>query len=209
MSELNQPTSGGAVETSGSTQGNQESNVTSGTKDSNLEKVLKEKKNAMLALQQLKEENEALKVFKAEKEEQALLAQKQHEQVIESLKKKVSELEMTAKQKEEVIKRSKINSALMKELKRLGFDDSEANREAALKLVDVKPVMIDPSTDLVLGADDVAKDFHAKYASLGFFGKQTVGVNQNAAQIKTNVGYDLTKMSKEEKLKLIASLTQK
>jgi hypothetical protein len=181
MSESNQePTSGGNASTSGDAE-NQNQGSTSGDSGSNnnaYSKLLREKKNYET---QYKE----LKAWKDEYEEKKLLDEKQYGTVIENLKGEVSRLKDEKKVLSEKIMGGRVNTAILSEAKKLGFNDNEENRKAFLKLIDKGKVAIDPTTDVVIGADEAAKSFYSDYSKLGFFGNKNMGTNQNAPAINT------------------------
>jgi len=97
-----------------------------------------------------------------------------------------------------------LNTQIRNELVKRGLD--EAHVETALKLVDRSAVAIDPATQSVVGADEVAKKFHEAHAGLGFFKKSSAGTNQSATLNITSGAPDYSKLSQEQKLKLLSTM---
>jgi hypothetical protein len=212
MYNENQATSGANTEISDSVADKQESVSTSGenTQKTAYDKLLREKKNASLALQDAKAKLAEYDAFKAQVEEEKLLKEKQYETLLDNYKKKLGETESKLTGLEKTIENSKKNTAILNELKKLGFVDSESNRKAVSRLVDTSMASIDPQTNVVIGADEAAKAFYQEFNSLGFFGKQTSGANHNAPKINLNSGnVDLSSMSKDEKVALLKSIARK
>jgi hypothetical protein len=216
MSQSNQVTSG--TETSsgaGVVSGDKDQTATSGAAQSfdqkHYDKLLKEKKNAMLALEEKEQKLQELTKFKQDAEEAELLKQKQFETVINNLKAEKTKLDSELKAERETTTRARMNTALLSELKKLGFDDNDSNKEAALKLASFKNVTIDPTINAVVGAEDAAKEFYDKFNSLGFFAKKQGGTSNNAPKFNLNIGGvpDISKLTKQEKLDYVAALAKK
>lgn len=198
MSELNQATSGAAASTSGDVNVGGTSNSTSGEAENpkHNEKLLKEKRNAMLALE---EANKKIAAY----EEAEMLKNKQTDQLLASYKEKLAKVETDLKQEREVIKKARINTAFLSELKKFGFVDNDANKEAAIKLASFKNVDVEPTSNTVIGVDEEAKTFYEKFSSLGLFEKRSSTTSNAAPNFTTNNGpVDLSKLSKAERLKL-------
>jgi len=199
MSELNKETSGSDPVTSGAGNVVKDSiNSTSGESNANYEKLLREKKNTSSALQGAKEELESLKRWKADLEEADMLKGKEYEKVIENYKLKLGDSEKKNLELSETIQGSKKNSALLTELKKLGFVDNDKNRQAALKLINRSAMTVDPTTNTILGADDAAKGFLGDYGELGFFGKTTTGTNHDAPSMNINMPKDIGSLTRAE-----------
>ena len=184
MPELNQDTSGSTPATSGAGESTS-STATSGVGDESTkqyEKLLKEKQNYAKSTAELKAELEEFRNKEKQREEAELIKTQQHEKVIELRNKELEETknELLNYRKRESEGRKSI--AVLSELKKLGFVDTESNKEIVMKLLDKKDVEIDPTTNTVLGADLSAKVFFEKYNNLGLFGKTVPGVNQNSPQ---------------------------
>lgn len=167
-----------------------------------VEKLRKEKENLSKAVSSMQEQLTALQKEKQSKEETDLQSQNKFKELYEAHKVKSEGLEKELNSVKETIVEGKKNSALRTELVKLGLD--EANLEAAFKLLDKKHVQFDPNTGTVLGADEAAKSFHQAYSSLGFFKKQTPGVNNTASTGHPGKS-DISKLSMDEKLKLLAT----
>lgn len=212
MSELLKATSGANSSTSGDEIVGEVSKSTSGdsktSNDKQIEKILKEKRNAMAALEQKEKELEELKKFKADMEEAELLKTKQYETLLNNHKEKLAKVEADLKAEREVSTKAKLNTAVLTELKKLGFVDNEANKEAALKLMSFKNVAVDPALNAVVGAEDAAKDFMEKFSQLGFFDKKTGSTQGAAPQYNFKQGQmpDLSKMSKQDKLDMLSKM---
>ena len=198
MSELNQATSGANSSTSGDVNVGEVSNATSGAQENskNNEKLLKEKRNAMMALE---EANKKIAAF----EESEMIKNKQTDQLLASYRDKLTKAETDLKQERETIKKARINTAFLGELKKFGFVDSEANKEAAIKLASFKNVDVEPASNTVIGVDEEAKGFYEKFSGLGLFEKRSSTTSNAAPSYTTNNGpVDLSKLSKAERLKL-------
>lgn len=217
MEKLEKATGGAALSTSGDNElGGDSNNATSGAQlksaeQKQYEKLLKEKKNAMLALEEKENQLNELIKYKQEKEEAELLKTKQYETLISTYKDKLSKAEIDLKAEKELNSRSRINSAFLSELKKLGFVENESNKEAALKLASFKSVVVDPTINSVVGAEEEAKEFLEKFSHLGFFEKKTGGISNTAPKYNLNLGDkpDITKMNKKEKMEYLASLSKR
>lgn len=177
-------------------------------KDAAYEKLLREKKNYASNNAELKAELDSLREWKREVEEKDLIRKQEYEKLVELVKKENSELKNQLKDKETLITGAKVQSAILGELKKLGFVDNESNRELMSKAINCKVATIDPTTGVVVGAEDAAKEFYTKYNSLGFFSQKKAGVNQSAPTINVNDKPDINSMSREEKFKLLANLSK-
>jgi dsDNA-specific endonuclease/ATPase MutS2 len=191
----NSETSGSEAQSSGqeSTGGDQSSKTA-------YDKLLREKKNASLALQETREKLKELESFKQDMEEKELLKQKQYETVISNLKNELKTVTTELGTTKRTVEAAKMATSVMNELKKLGFVDNEANKQAAMKLVNHKSMAIDPQTGTVVGAEDSAKEFYKQYSSLGFFQSSRAMANHDASRIDINSlsRGDLNKMSKKE-----------
>lgn len=191
MSELVQATSGATL-TSSAVSEPKESPAASGADDSStkhIDKLLKEKQNYAKGLNDVKQKYEQLLSEKQQREEQELLNTRQHEKVIELQRSEITELKGTVGSFEKRETEGRKNIAILGELKRLGFVENEVNKDLAMRLFDKGDVEIDPTANIVMGADLAAKTFYDKYHHLGLFGQKTVGVNQDATR---GVGQPLT-----------------
>jgi hypothetical protein len=176
MSELNQEASGSNVTSSAVTESNEldTSSAVDDSKTKHIDKLLKEKQNAMKGLNHVKSENDILKEKLKEYEEKELLSTQQHEKFIELQKTEISELKSKLDNYQTRELEGKKSLAILGELKKLGFVENDSNKEIAMKLLDRTNVEIDPNSNVVLGADMAAKLFYDKYNSLGIFGKASV-----------------------------------
>ncbi len=206
MDNNKQVTSGTNTEVSDSVAQNEYSTSGETTQKTAYEKLLREKKNASLALQQARDKLTEYEAFKAQVEEEKMLKEKQYEQLLENYKKKLQDTEGELGNMKKTIESAKKNTAILNELKKLGFVDNDSNREVALKLVNSSVATLDPQTNVVLGADEAAKEFYQKFNSLGLFGKSTSGVNHQAPKLNLNSNNDLNSMSREEKINLLRTI---
>lgn len=212
MDNLNKVSSGTDTETSGSQYDSDSIEGSTGGEfkktayDKHLDKILKEKKNATMALHEAKSKLSEFENRELKLEEEKLLKEKQFETVIENYKKKLTDMESELKNTKTTIQNAKINSAIMTELKKLGFADNETNREIAGKLINRDSVIIDHTTNAVLGADDVAKGFYQKYSNLGLFGSKVFGVNHHAPANNSMETGDFKNMKKDELVSFIKGL---
>jgi len=214
MSELLKATSGANTSTSGEVNVGESQTSTSGdakTYDPKfVEKILKEKKNMALTVAEMQAQLESFQRKEAELEESKLIQTKQHEVVISNLKAEREKLANELKNERETVKRARINTAYISELKKLGFIDSESNREAAIKLADLKGIDIDPTTNTVVGVEDGVKSFYEKFGTLGLFEKKSSTTSNAAPGYNKQIGTpDVHSMSKQEKLQMIANLAAK
>jgi hypothetical protein len=192
----------------GSTSGEPNKKVTSTSGDETypkefVEKLKKEKENLSKTLSGLQEQLTALQKEKQTKEETDLQSQNKFKELYEAQKAKSESIEKELLSTKETIIEGKKNTALRAELVKLGLD--EVHLEPAFKLLDKKNVQFDPNTGVVIGADDAAKTFHQAYSSLGFFKKQATGANHTAS-VGQPGKTDISKMSIDDKLKLLATL---
>ena len=153
----------------------------------------------MKGLGDAKAEAEQLKEKLKEYQEKDLLATQQHEKFIELQKTEISELKGKLGNYETREVEGKKGLSIMGELKKLGFVDNDSNREIAMKLFDKSNVEIDPTSNVVLGADLAAKVFYDKFHSLGLFGKSQLGTNQTAVNLTNQQQTkSISNMSKDE-----------
>lgn len=202
MSELKKE-SGGSEPISSAVGESNESTTSSAVSDSatkHIDKLLKEKQNAMKGLGEVKVENEQLKETIKGYQEKDLLETQQHEKIIDLQKQEITGLkgELGNYQTRECEGRKGL--AIMSELKKLGFVDNDSNRDIAMKLFNKDNVEIDPTSNVVLGADMAAKAFYDKYHTLGLFGKKQPGTNQQAVDLtNTTSGKSISDMDNKEK----------
>ena len=192
MSDLEKATSGADVEASGSTVTNKTSgnDATSGAEDhvpyGTYKKAVTESRNRatenLTLKQQYEEMAEKVKVY----EEEKMVKNQEFEKFIGLLKEENAKLKGEIKQRDEKIEGGAKNGAVLQELKKLGFDDTEANRSLVLKTLDFSGVIPDPATGVIVGADQAAKAYYDSFNHLGLFKKASPGVNQNAPNIKTD-----------------------
>lgn len=194
MSDVN-ATSGATTTASGVVDGQVEPKTdpvgTSGsTGNVQLEKVLKEKRNAMQKIADLEAKLQA-------SEEAKLTEQEQFRTLAEQRLKRVEELEAKIATTDKVMEKAKKVAAVKKHLSVMGLK-SEHEDLALNKLLDVEDLMLDPDTGTVLGAEEKAKTFRQTYAGLGIFGKQGPGVENNAPSLNVNSTKSAREMSRDE-----------
>lgn len=196
-------TSGDNTGTSGSVNpGNKD---TSGSKTypaDFVEKLKGEKENLVKSVSELRGELESLKANQQTREQQELEQKQEYKRLYEAEKQRLEGLMKEHTGLKDQINQAKLNSSIRSELVKLGLD--EAHLEAALRLVDRKLVNIDPGTQVVVGADEAAKQFHAQYSTLGFFKKATATANHAAPKSVSPGGSDFSKLSQEEKIRQLA-----
>lgn len=205
MSE-NTSSSGDNAAASGAADGNDSatSGADKGYPKDFVEKLKKEKENHAKAAHALKAELEALKVAQQDREKQELEQKQEFKKLYEAEKLKAESVSKELSSMQERIKQATINTQIRNELVKRGLD--EVHVETALKLVDRSAVAVDPATNVVVGADEVAKKFHEAHATLGFFKKGGAGVNNSATQ-NINPGQpDYSKMTQEQKIKLLSTM---
>ena len=215
MSELEKPaTSGAAPSTSGDGVGATDPKSTSGDSKSYnadfVEKLKKEKHNTASALKEALDKIKEYEDKDSQDAEKKLLEEKQFKTVIDTYKRENDDLKSKIKVKDELETRAKKNSAIMKELVKIGFSETETNKGAAVRLFDLTGVEVDPTTNVVVGAEDAAKRFHEKFATLGFFTKKPAPANHEAPKVNLSQGQvDISNMKKEDKYNLLAELANK
>lgn len=138
-------------------------------KDTFVQKLLNEKKNAMEAKRIVEEENKKLKEERMREKEDLKGLLELREQEIVSLK-------ADSEKKEGLIRDSLKAGAIKKELLKMGLDEKYLDQ--SLKLVDVNSLNYDSETRVVTGAEVQAKLLFEKVPV--FFGKTNVGVNQSS-----------------------------
>lgn len=204
MSLNTETTSGVSTATSGAD--TDVSMTTSGVSEANvqhLEKVLKEKKNAVERLREVELENKKLK-------EEKLFTQQQFKELAEMRAREAEEWKGKYENQNEIIKSGTINSTLRNELMKLGLDTSnQANIDLALKSIDKSIVQVDSETGTVLGAAEAAKKFHLEYSHLGFFSKKSLGVNHSAPSADIPKTKTINEMTAREKAEYLASLIKR
>jgi hypothetical protein len=193
-------TSGDAKTTSG-VENVIESNATSGADDASnyksvefVEKLKKEKEN-------YKKQLEALKSQLNTDQENKLKEKEEYKKLAELKTKELETFKAEKQALEDKIKLGTINSAVKTELEKLGLDTSLFEDAYKLAEKQIKDgVTIDPDTNSVIGADEVAKQFYQKYSTLGFFKKATAGVNHTATKgnAAINGKPDFSKMKTSE-----------
>lgn len=204
MSELNKASSGADPDSSASGVSNEDQPSSGG--DSNnaaYDKLLKEKQNHARANLDLKAKLLAYEAKEKKRVENELLEKDQHTKLIDIQKKEIEDLNGKITKHEDMLINSRKNSQFLQELKKLGLNENDANKKAALKLFDNSIINVDSETGTVIGADLAAKSFYDEYNHLGLFGKQSVGVNQNAPQgvISKLTLDEWKKLSPEDKIK--------
>lgn len=203
---MNESTSGDKTATSGADEIQGESKNASkganGYPAEFVEKLKKEKENLAKALTGMREEFSNLQKTLQTREQQELEQKQEYKKLYESERQRVEILNKEHQALQEQIKQAKVNTAIRSELMKLGLDENHL--ETALKLIDRNVVNVDPGTQVVVGADEAAKQFHLKHAQLGFFKRPTPGINQTASKAVEPGGMDLTKLSQSDKIKLLA-----
>ena len=208
MSELEQGASGSDTSASGEVKRVED---TSGSSANNAayDKVLREKQNAMKALAEAKAKLSDFETKEKEREENDLLQKDEHLKLIDLLKREKADILADRDKLKSTIAEGKKNSAILNELKKLGFVDNADNREAALKLIDKSMVSLDNDTGVVMGADLSAKTFHEKFHGLGLFARKVAGASNQAPQMLSDTEKPLTQMSEQERWELITKLKNK
>lgn len=198
-------TSGDNGATSGAADSGKTDTSGSGTYPAEFVSKLKtEKENLAKALAAMRDELASVKTEKQTREQQELEQKQEYKRLYEAEKQRLEGLNKEYTGLKDQINQGKLNSALRSELVKLGLD--EQHLEAALRLVDRNIVNIDPGTQVVVGADEAAKQFYSQYSSLGFFKKQTTVANHTATKTINSGPLDLSKMSQEDKIKALAKL---
>lgn len=157
-----------------------------------VEKLKKEKANAMAALEKM---TASLK----EKESEELKKNEQWKSLYEQATKSVEDLTTKLKSKEEMIQHGVLNAAISNELLKLGVDPSKM--EVAKQLFDKSSIMFD-ETNTPIGVAEAAQSFYKKFADLNIFKKATTA-NHAAATMNGATVMDWQKgKTPEEKIKL-------
>lgn len=148
------------------------------TKERNpfVEKVLKEKKNAMAALSEAKAKITEYEAILKDKEESELRLKEDHKALAERYKQERDQLN----DKIQSIEIEKVNgikrAELRKELTKMGAD--EKSLDFMIKSVDLPRLKYDTDHKLVLGVEDVALELKEQAPAL--FGVKSVGVDSSA-----------------------------
>lgn len=141
-----------------------------------VDKILKEKKNAMERMRSLEQELETQKIKVAEYEENKLLEEKKYQEYAERYKKEAE----TYKEKFEKTQKTIVDSmklgAFQNEAIKLGMDSKYI--QEATKLIDLNKIHYDNDTRVVIGAEDEAKALLERFPPL--FGGRTPGVSHDA-----------------------------
>jgi hypothetical protein len=155
---------------------NENSNSEKPVVNDHIQKILKEKKNAMDKLRDIAQENEILKAKLSELEEQELLKNKQFEQLADTRKKEAEEWRNKYTESQNLIKDSVKKASIKSELNKLGIEEKYISD--TMKLIDLNEVVYDEETRVVSGAEQVALRIKDKFPPL--FGQKNVGVSHDA-----------------------------
>lgn len=165
-----------------------------------VEKLKKEKEN-------FKKELEALRAKESNEQETKLKEKEEFKKLADLKAKEADQYKAEKAALEEKIKLGQINGAVKAELEKLGLDATYS--EDVFKLLDknIKDVVtIDPDTQMVVGADEIAKQAYQKYSGLGFFKKQSATANHSASKAVTQTKPDISKMNNAQLLDYWKSL---
>jgi len=202
---MNESTSGDKTASSGAVDNQENTTVASGDGKypaEFVEKLKQEKLNQAKALAAARQELNDLKNSVQTREQQELEQKQEYKKLYEAEKARVESIQKEYSSVQEQIRANKMATAVRSELIKLGLDETHA--ETALRLVDKNLVNIDPGTQIVVGADEAAKQFHAKHAALGFFKRSMPGVNHAATHSVEPGKTDFSKLSQTEKIKLLS-----
>lgn len=140
------------------------------------EKLMKEKKNAMSALEESKTKIAAYEASLKEKEEALLSVKEDHKTRAENWQKEAIEWKNKFTQVEEKQARDAKLSTVKKEFEKMGADSK--SMEVLLRLVDLESLKFDAENKIVLGADGEA--LRVKEQLPQVFGTQTPGAGHDA-----------------------------
>lgn len=193
-------TSGGSSGTSGS------DDKTNKTYDKEfVDKLLTEKNNYKAKADKLEKEADDAK-------RKSLESANDYKAIADSERQKREALEKEVKEAKENTVKTRKKEAVTKSLLAIGLEPKYL--ETALKLVNTNNVHVDPETQTVYGADDVAKEFYKENSGLGYFkkagnGKGAGGFNPNNAAggsaKNLNIGTDIFKNSISENMEFLRS----
>ena len=166
---------GDVTEASGSVKDQEVITNTTETKDENqysaefVNKVLKEKRNVVEANKALKGEIDSFK-------KQDLVKKENYKELLDMQKKEADELRIKYEDQKSLIVNTKKVDALRTELVKLGMDEKFLNK--AVKLVELESIIIDDDTNVITGADLLAKNLSEEFPPL--FQRKAVGVSHEA-----------------------------
>lgn len=180
-------------------QANEEFETAKETSNDFVSKVLKEKKNAMAKNFELQQQLEQTNIRLKEMEEQQLLNQQNFQKLAEQRKLEVEDWKTKYTQQQRLIEDSVKLGSFKQELNKLGVNPERM--DYITKMVDLKALQYDNSTQVVLGADDLAREVATNLPE--FFGGIKKGVNHQAP-VSSNGQLTLEewkKLSPEDKVK--------
>ncbi len=171
------------------------------TKDTKLEIKLKAEKENWKA--------KALELEAREKarQEEELTKTNQFKALWESEKQDKAKILTETENLKKLLVTKEVDVTIRSELTKAGVDEKWI--ADAMSLVDKKIVSFDTETGTVIGADSAVKSFVEKYASLGFFKKNSVGVNHAAPATAQAGPKPLAQMTIMEKAEYLATLRRK
>lgn len=141
-----------------------------------VDKILKEKKNAMERVRTLEQELENYKSTMSKIEEDKLLEQKKFQEIAEKRKQEADQWKTKFDESQKMIVDSIKTGAIKTELLKLGIDPKYSGD--AIKLIDLNKIHYDNETRVVIGAEDEAKVLLEKFPPL--FGTKPPGVSHAA-----------------------------
>jgi len=140
----------------------------------NLEKALREKKNAMEKLREMEAQMKKLN-------EDKLSHSQEWKQLAELREKELSETKQALHEKEKKIAEASVNGAIRNELLKFGMNTQLV--DYALRIIDKAGVQLDPETGVVIGAGDVVRDFHKTFAGQSFFATPKATASHGAPEM--------------------------
>jgi hypothetical protein len=146
-----------------------------------VDKILKEKKNAMEKLRMLEQENLTFKAKLSEYEENKLVEEKKFVEIAEKRKQEADQWKAKYDESQRFITESIKTGAVKNELIKLGIDPKYSNE--AIRLIDLGKIHYDNETKTVVGAEDEAKILYEKFPPL--FGTQGARASHDAPASKT------------------------
>lgn len=155
---------GDVTNTDGTQNANQNADNDNASGNPLVDKILKEKKNAMERLRTLEVENQTYKQKLTEHEESKLVEEKKFVEIAEKRKQEADQWKQKYDESQKFITESIKQGAIKQELIKLGIDPKYSNE--AIKLIDLGKVHFDSETKTVIGAEDEAKILAEKFPPL-------------------------------------------
>lgn len=168
-----------------------------------VDKLKKEKDSKVRQIAELTQRLESLEQERDQSQVKDLEEKEQFKTLYEQEKTRRSEIEQRLGSLQTAMVEARKKSAVKKELLKLGLDP--VREDIAFRLIDTSAVIVDDETNVIIGAEDVAKAFYDQNKDLGIFGRQTPGVSHQAPQRTGGTRKNTREMNSNELKEVIKS----